>query len=160
LNRRRKARDGKTRLLSLTEPDEAALLSARLHPQMFTFADQIMITTGFTLRACLPLLGRDPPAATFANDRAGLTARIGWARAKISVLRPADFAGADVRIISHQAGQADLEQRGSDYLNLFALPNMWFHLSMAFAILRAQSIKVGKADFDGLHVYAPGFSWE
>jgi hypothetical protein len=37
------------------------------------------------------------------------------------------------------------------------MPNFLFHASMAFAILRANGIEIGKADFDGLHDYPPGF---
>jgi hypothetical protein len=42
-------------------------------------------------------------------------------------------------------------------LHLFGMPNFLFHTSLAFAILRAQGVEIGKADFDGLHDYPPGF---
>ena len=77
----------------------------------------------------------------------------------MSALTPADFAGAETRVIAHKAGDAVLSQAGGDYLRLFALPNLWFHLAMAFAIARASGVPVGKADYDGWHSYAPGFSF-
>ena len=44
---------------------------------------------------------------------------------------------------------------GSDFLNLYRLPNFFFHMNMAYANLRAQGMEIGKADFDGLHGYPP-----
>jgi len=41
----------------------------------------------------------------------------------------------------------------------YAMPNFFFHLCMAYALLRAQGVPLGKPDFDGWHRYAPGFSF-
>jgi hypothetical protein len=108
------------------------------------------------LRTSFPLAGLavpqlpDPPP-----DRAGLSARIRAAEAALDTLDPAAFA--EPRRIRHRAGFADLNQTGADFLHLFGMPNFLFHTSMAFAILRANGIEIGKADFDGLHDYPPGF---
>ena len=75
----------------------------------------------------------------------------------MEALDPAAFAGAETRRIRHRAGFADLDQSGADFLHLYGMPNFLFHASMAFAILRANGVAVGKADFDGLHDYPPGF---
>jgi hypothetical protein len=131
-----------------------ALLAARLAPDMMNAGGQIRTVSGFALRATFPLAGREVPVARFSDDMRGLRAGIGFARAELEALVPADFAGAGSRVIAHVAGEARLEQTGAEYLHLFALPNLWFHLSMAYAVFRAQGLAVGKADFDGLHVYA------
>ena len=129
------------------------LLSARLAPLMLDCAAQLRTTAGFALRATFPLTARAVPFADFPYDLPGLRAYLAFAEAQIETLEPADFAGAERREITHRAGEAALTQDGASYLHLFALPNLWFHLGMAYAILRAQGLPVGKADFDGWHVY-------
>lgn len=132
-----------------------ALLSARLAPDMMNAAGQIRTTGGFALRAAFPLAGQPLPRGTFADDLRGLRAGLAFAGAQIDRLTPADFAGAETRRIHHVAGDAALDQSGTDYLHLFALPNLWFHLSIAYAIFRSRGLAIGKADFDGLHAYPP-----
>jgi hypothetical protein len=143
--------------LDRAAPREAVLM-ARLAPDMFTCGQQIATATGFALRTSFPLAGLpvpvlpDPPP-----DRPGLAARIAAAGEALDRLDPAAFAGAGTRRIRHRAGFADLDQSGADFLHLYGMPNFLFHTSMAFAILRANGIEIGKADFDGLHDYPPGF---
>lgn len=134
-----------------------ALLSATLAPDMFSCAAQLRVTAGFALRSTFPLVGRRWTTGDHADDLPGLRARLGEAAELVGSLEPADFEGAEDRPVSHRAGEADLVQPGTDYLHLFALPNLWFHLAMAYAILRGQGLEIGKADFDGWHAYAPGF---
>lgn len=134
-------------------------LSARLAPDMFDCASQLRTVAIFALRATWPLTGRDYEQRQFDTSAFGLRARIGHAQGQIGLLTPADFAGANTRTISHRAGFADLTQTGADYLHHFALPNLWFHLSMAYATLRANGVLLGKADYDGLHNYPAGFNF-
>ena len=93
------------------------------------------------------------------GDRVFVGSACGEPQELVRALTDADFEGAATRQITHVAGDARLEQTGADYLRLFALPNLWFHLSMAFAIARRSGLPVGKADYDGWHQYAPGFSF-
>ena len=102
---------------------------------------------------------REPDTRQFDSGIFGLKSRIGHATGQIGLLKPADFDGANARIISHRAGFADLTQTAPDYLHQFALPNLWFHLTMAYATLRHAGVPLGKADFDGLHSYPAGFSF-
>ncbi|MEJ6403565.1 DUF1993 family protein [Yoonia sp. 2307UL14-13] len=139
-------------LLDKTPP---TLMSARLAPGMFDLSEQFGIVAGFALRATYPLVGRDVPK--LEGDPATRLLRV---RILTDDLAEADFIGAAERQITHRAGFADLTQSGEDYLKHFALPNLWFHLSMIYAILRANGVDVGKADFDGLHSYPDGFVFE
>jgi uncharacterized protein len=134
-------------------------LAARLAPDMFDCASQLRTVAIFALRATWPLTNRDPEQKQFEASPYGLRARIGHAQGQIGLLTKADFEGSETRQITHRAGFADLTQTGADYLHLFALPNLWFHLSMAYATLRASGVPLGKADYDGLHSYPPGFSF-
>lgn len=139
-------------LLRKTPP---LLMQARLAPGMFDLSEQFEIVAGFALRATYPLTGRDLPALT-GNP----AARLSRAHTLVGALTEADFAGAGNSQITHRAGFADLTQSGEDYLRHFALPNLWFHLSMVYAILRVNGVDIGKADFDGLHNYPDGFVFD
>lgn len=133
------------------------ILTARLAPNMFDCRTQLRITAGFALRATFPLTAKAAPdTETGPRD---IESFIAWAGTHVSELAPDDFEGAQSRLVIHRAGDADLTQTGADYLRLFALPNLWFHLSMAYAIARREGLAIGKADFDGWHAYAPGFSF-
>jgi len=119
----------------------------------FPAAQQFATAAGFTLRIACPLAGREVPSLPQA-----LGPRLAVARAMLGAMAPADFDGAEVRIIHHRAGAADLAQTGSDFLYLYGLPNFFFHLTMGYAALRIAGVPLGKADFDGFHSYPPGFS--
>ncbi|NJM81512.1 MAG: DUF1993 domain-containing protein, partial [Tabrizicola sp.] len=81
-------------------------------------------------------------------------------RALLGRVTPAEFEGAEKRILRHRAGFAEIEQSAADFLYLFGLPNFFFHLTMGYAALRAAGVPLGKADFDGFHQYPDGFSFE
>ena len=137
----------------------AALLDSRLTPDMFTFAQQVRMAVQFALRTALPLAGHPLPAPPAARaELAELLARIATAREALD-LPEAAFEGAEARRMRERAGFADLDLGASDFLLRFGLPNFWFHLTTAYALMRAAGAPVGKADIDGLHDYPPGFSF-
>ena len=70
-------------------------------------------------------------------------------KAIIDPIRPDQLTAS----VAHTAGEGKLEQDAADYITKFGFPNMIFHLSMAYVGLRHAGFNVGKADFDGLHVY-------
>lgn len=121
----------------------------------FPAGQHLAIAAGFALRTACPLAGRGMPDLPQA-----LAPRLAVARATLGAMKPAEFEGAEDRIIRHQAGLADLEQTGRDYALLFGLPNFFFHLTMAYAALRAAGVPLGKADFDGFHHYPTEFRFE
>ena len=116
----------------------------------FSAGQNLLTAVNFSLRACCPLAGVDTPAL-----QGGLPAQVACATLILQALDPKDFD--PTRIIQHRAGFADLQQSAHDYLHLFALPNFFFHLTMAYAALRANGADIGKADFDGLHIYPHGY---
>ena len=132
----------------LTLGASAGLMEARLAPGMWGFREQIACAAGFARRAVLPLTGAEVGEVDFPDDADGLRAWIASARADVTAAEgPVPFE------VAHRAGFADLRQDPLDYAARFALPNLWFHLSMAYAILRQAGAPVGKATFDGLHAY-------
>jgi hypothetical protein len=130
--------------------DLQTLLDARLAPDMFPFTRQIQIVSD-TVKGCAArLTGKEPPSwpdeeKTFAD----LQARIERTVAYLKSLRPEEFANAEGREIVLKFPNRTLEFSGRDYVNNFVLPNFYFHITIAYALLRANGIAVGKMDFLG-----------
>jgi uncharacterized protein len=136
----------------------AVALTQRPAPGMLTSARQLATAAQFTLRIAWPLAGRRPPELRGGFDEAGLAQRLAAARARLAELAPEEFAGAETRMVRFQAGFADLELPGADFLHRFGLPNLYFHQAMAHIALKQAGATLGKAHFDGIHSYPPGFS--
>lgn len=135
-------------IVAVAGPDA---LDARI-ADAFPARQQFATAAGFALRVACPLAGREVP-----DLPQGLGPRLAVARAMLGAMTPADFEGAESRIIRHRAGFAELEQTGSDFLFLYGLPNFFFHVTMGYAALRAAGVRLGKADFDGFHSYPEDF---
>lgn len=139
---------------SARHQEPAVLLFARLAPDMAPFATQVMIAANFALRACFPLAGQDiPPYGEFPATFDGLRARITHVQSLLQALEPSQYAGGESRVLESQAGHAQVSLKAPEFLLQYALPNFFFHLSAAYAILRSQGVPIGKAQFDGFHVY-------
>ncbi len=133
---------------------EAALLQARLVPDMLPLGVQVEVAVNFVFRACAPLAGQAvPPLGEHCHSLASLQARIGAAHAYVHTLQPHDFATAAERTIHDPAGQTMVALDGTTFLHQYALPNFFFHLSMVYALLRQHGLPLSKSDFDGWHVY-------
>jgi uncharacterized protein len=135
-------------IVAVAGPDA---LDARI-ADSFPARQQFATAAGFALRVTCPLAGREVP-----DLPQGLGPRLAVARAMLGAMVPAEFEGAETRVIRHRAGFAELEQTGSEFLYLYGLPNFFFHLTMGYAALRAAGVALGKADFDGFHAYPADF---
>jgi hypothetical protein len=134
--------------------DHAALLQARLAPDMFTLTRQVQITTDMAKGTAARLAGMEPPS--YKDDEssfAELKARVAKTREFLSTLQPAQFEGAEARQIKLVLGppgrQVALEFIGRDYLLNLGTPNVYFHYSMVYALLRHNGLVVGKQDYTG-----------
>lgn len=137
-------------IVAVAGPDA---LDARI-ADSFPARQQFATAAGFSLRITCPLAGREVP-----DLPQGLGPRLAVARALLGAMTPADFEGAETRVIRHRAGFAELEQTGAEFLHLYGIPNFFFHLTMGYAALRAAGLPLGKADFDGFHSYPPDFQF-
>lgn len=140
-----------TGLLTQANPE---LLGKQLAPDMLSCAEQISIAQGFVPRMICPLIGKS--TITFVRQGMShddLMRRHAEVMEFLEALSAEDFEGAQDRNISHKAGEALIEQSATDFVTLYALPNMMFHISMAYACLRVAGLAIGKADFDGFHAY-------
>ena len=130
--------------------DEAVIVGARLAPDMLPLAAQVMIACDHAKGSCARLAGIKPPvfkddAASFAD----LQERISKTLAFVRSIKAAQYAGAEEREILLEIPIGTLSFKGADYLQGWALPNFWFHLTTAYAILRHNGVQLGKGDFLG-----------
>ena len=130
-----------------------AVLQARLVPDMMDFGQQVETAAYLALRTALPLAGLPvPPFGTQPRTLPGLRERVRRTQEQLAQLQPKDFAHPPASI-AEQAGQAALQLPPTTFLHEFAMPNFLFHVTLAYALARAQGLPLGKADFDGFHAY-------
>ncbi len=138
-----------------TKIDPQAILQARLAPDMHPFLSQIQIADDFVLRTCAALAGLEKPDQGAAETSfAGLQARLARTTAFLQTLSPASINGSETRTINSPAGHTVLCLSGQTFLQHYALPNFFFHVSTAYGILRHMGVEIGKRDFDGFHVWS------
>lgn len=129
--------------------DADRVLAVRLSPDMFDTGFNFAIAIKFAARALCPPAGLEVPEIPDEFTYDSLTRY----KNEISNLI-APISGNDVVIpVSHVAGEAAIKQEPADYIIRFALPNMIFHMTTAYAGLRHSGVVIGKSDFDGLHIY-------
>jgi uncharacterized protein len=131
--------------------DPAALLQARLYPDMFPLARQVQIACDFAKSVPARLAGADVPAyddteQTFAE----LRARIARTLAFIEGLERARFTGSETRQILLRPGTPkERAIAGQAYLLAYGLPQFFFHVTTAYDLLRHNGVELGKKDFMG-----------
>jgi len=130
--------------------DPAVVINYRLSPDMFPFARQVQIASDQVKGMAARLAGVDVPSfpdteTTFAD----LKARIAKTTAYLNTFRPEQIDGSENKEITLKAGAAEFKFKGDDYLVGFVLPNFYFHVTTAYAILRHCGVEVGKRDFLG-----------
>jgi hypothetical protein len=126
------------------------LLQARLYPNMFPLVRQVQIATDFAKGASARLAGLEPPKYEDTEQSfEDLLARIDRTLEFIGTLSPAQIDGQEDRTIELKVGGNPMTFKGQQYLVAFALPNFYFHVTIAYAILRHNGIDLGKRDFIG-----------
>ena len=130
--------------------DEAVLMEARLAPDMRPFPDQIRMAA-FSARSCIARLTDQPWPKTddVEASLADLKATVALSIAFVEGVDADAFEGAETRRIELRFPGVELNFEGAGYLTSFALPNFYFHLSMAYALLRQAGVPLGKRDFLG-----------
>jgi uncharacterized protein len=131
--------------------DPAVLLGYRLAPDMFALARQVQIATDQAKGCCARLAGAEVPK--YADDEttfADLRARIARTIEFVQGFEPGDIDGSEERAIAITAGSRELRFQGQQYLVSFVLPNFYFHVTTAYAILRHCGLPIGKRDYLGV----------
>ena len=130
--------------------DPAALLDSRLIADMYPLRAQVQFACDFAKGAVARLGLQEVPR--FADDEktfAELSERIRATLAIIDSAGPLAFDGREESEIALSFAGEPMVFGGADYLTLFALPSMLFHISIAYALIRAAGVPIGKADFLG-----------
>lgn len=129
--------------------DEAVLVQARLYPDMLPLTGQVQRASDTAKGAIARLSGTDNPSYPDTEASFGdLQARIAKTLDFIRTVPASSIDGSEDRVVELKAGQT-LTFKGKDYLLGFALPNFYFHVTTAHAILRHNGVEVGKLDYLG-----------
>jgi hypothetical protein len=130
--------------------DPAVLLGARLAPDMAPFSAQIQRASdtakGFAARVAGVTQPSFPDTETsFPALRQRIAATVDFLKS----IERARIDGSEARVIEIKMGKREVTFTGQTYLLNFALPNFFFHVTTAYAILRHNGVDVGKMDFLG-----------
>jgi hypothetical protein len=130
--------------------DADNFLTARLAPDMLPFVKQIRIACDHAKSVAQALSGKELPKhedneATFAE----LRARIAKCLGVIDGLKEADFAATKGDAVIKMPNRPGKGMRADEYLWQRQIPNFYFHVTTAYALLRAGGVEIGKSDFLG-----------
>jgi hypothetical protein len=129
--------------------DPNLFLGFRLSPDQFAFARQVQTACDTAKLAASRLSGKDAPAHPDTEQTIDeLRARVQTVVAYLNGFSAADFEGAATRVIS-QPRWAGKTMTGADYFLEHAVPNFYFHITHAYAILRHNGVGLGKSDYLG-----------
>jgi len=128
----------------------SVLVNARLYPDMLPLSRQIMIATDNAKGAISRLAGLEPPKyedneSTFQE----LVARIDKTIALLETFKPEQIDGSEDKTITLPMHDRTLTFKGMPYLLDYVLPNIYFHVTTAYGILRHNGVEIGKQDFLG-----------
>jgi hypothetical protein len=129
--------------------DANNLLGARLAPDQFSFVRQVQAAADTVKFAAARLSGKEPPKhedneQTVDALHARLRSTLEW----LDGLSAKDFEGAETRTITNPRWEGKV-MRGAEYFREHSVPNFYFHLVHAYAILRHNGVDIGKRDYLG-----------
>jgi uncharacterized protein len=134
--------------------DPAVLVNARLFPDMFPLARQVQIATDMAKGGAARLAGVEMPS--FPDTESSfpeLQERIARTIAFLKSIKPAQLEGSEQREVTLQMRMGAVSFTGQYYLQSWVMPNVYFHVTTAYNILRHNGVELGKWDFLGK---APG----
>lgn len=125
------------------------LLQSRLAPDMFPLMRQIQIVCDTTKLGAARLAGKEAPVhddkeVTLAEAKARIESVVSY----LKTFKPEDFKGAEERKISQPRWEGKW-LTGTEYTLHHVLPNLYFHTTTAYAILRHNGVEIGKKDYLG-----------
>ncbi len=130
--------------------DQSVLLNSRLYPDMLPLSKQVQIASDVTRRGAARLAGLEAPA--MADDEttfAQLIERLKNTIDYLETLTPAQIDGSEQKSVTLPMGKESMIFEGMPYLIYFVLPNLYFHVTTAYNILRHSGVELGKMDFLG-----------
>ena len=130
--------------------DETSLMTQRFFPDMFNFAKQVQAATDHARASGARLAGLEPPTVE-ADEKsiADLIGRVEKTVAFLNTLKPEQIDGSEDKTISFKMRGNEVSYKGLDFLLNSNMPNFYFHLTTAYAIMRSNGVEIGKRDFMG-----------
>jgi hypothetical protein len=130
--------------------DPSVLVNGRLFPDMFPLSRQVQIASDIAKRGAAQLAGIEAP--NFEDNETTFPELIERVQKTISYLdtfKPEQIDGSEEKTITIKAGDNNLSFQGMPFLLYFVLPNVYFHVTTAYDILRHCGVELGKKDFLG-----------
>jgi uncharacterized protein len=130
--------------------DPNVFAGLRLAPDMLPFSRQVQLTCDFAKNSMARLAGIDPPK--FEDNETTmdeLLARVKKTLEYIKTVTPASLEGSETRDIKIPLRDRTMEFKGLPFLQVWALPNFFFHYVTAYNLLRHNGVDIGKRDFLG-----------
>jgi hypothetical protein len=130
--------------------DPEVLVNARLYPDMCPLVRQVQIASDSAKGGAARLAGLEPPS--FEDNEKTIPELIARARKTVvylESLKPAQFEGSEERTINWKTRTTERSMQGQPYLVHQVLPNLYFHVTTAYNILRHNGVELGKFDYLG-----------
>lgn len=127
------------------------ILRSRLAPDQFDLITQVQIACDTAKLCAARLAGKEKDAPNHADTEKSLAeikGRIEKVKTYLGTFSAEDFAGAAKRRIS-QARWKGKSLSGEEFLVQHAIPNLYFHVATAYAIMRHNGVSIGKKDYLG-----------
>jgi hypothetical protein len=130
--------------------EPAVLVNARLAPDMRPLSFQVQVACDSAKGCAARLAGIEAPSHPDTETTlAELQARIAKTIDFLQSVSAARIDGSEERTVILKMRTQEMQFQGQAYLLSFALPNFYFHVTTAYAILRHNGLDIGKADFLG-----------
>ena len=130
--------------------DPTVLLNARLFPDMFPFTRQVQLAADTANSGAARLAGTEVPVHDNSESSfAELAARIRKTIAQLEAFKPEQLDGTEDKTITWQTRSSTRSMQGLPYLMNHVLPNLFFHTTTAYNILRHNGVELGKMDYLG-----------
>lgn len=131
--------------------DPAVLLQSRLYPDMFPLVRQVQIASDIARRGMARLAGTEAPKIEDTElSFSELIDRLHQTVIYLEGFTPEQIVGTEAMEVTVPIGRGEtISMQGKPFLQFFVLPNVYFHVTTAYAILRHNGIDIGKRDFLG-----------
>jgi uncharacterized protein len=130
--------------------DPSVFVTARLAPDMFPLSRQVQIASDTVKGGAARLSGEEPPKyEDFETTFPELVERLRKTIDYLQTFKPAQIDGSEERTVIIKTRTSELKFNGQSYLTGFVLPNLYFHVTTAYAIARHNGVELGKRDYLG-----------
>lgn len=131
--------------------DPTVLVNSRLYPDMFPLSKQVQIASDLARRGTARLAGVEaPPIEDTETTFPELVERVNKSIAYLETFSAEQINGSEEKEVTVPIGKGQtMNMAGWPFLTFFVLPNVYFHVTTAYDILRHNGVEVGKRDFLG-----------